>query len=103
MVRVFELNPMSRPNRWNSLSLLAWGLLGVGAGALGFATTKAATAPNIVIIFADDLGWGDLACFGAKRIRTPNLDKLAREGTRFTSFYASQPVCSASRASLLTG
>lgn len=59
--------------------------------------------PNIVLVFADDLGWGDLGCYGAKSIRTPHLDRLAREGTRFTSFYVAQPVCSASRAALLTG
>lgn len=59
--------------------------------------------PNVVIILADDLGYGDLGCYGAKRIRTPNLDRMAKEGMRFTSFYVSQAVCSASRASLLTG
>lgn len=59
--------------------------------------------PNIVILFADDLGYGDLGCCGARDIRTPNLDRLAREGRRFTDFYVSQPVCTASRASLLTG
>ena len=59
--------------------------------------------PNIVLIFADDLGYGDLGCFGAKGFTTPHLDRLAREGTRFTSFYVSSPVCSASRAALLTG
>lgn len=59
--------------------------------------------PNIVLIFADDLGYSDLGCFGAKDIRTPNIDRLAMEGTRFTSFYVSQPVCTASRASLMTG
>lgn len=62
-----------------------------------------ARKPNIVLLFADDLGYGDLACYGAKNIRTPNLDRLARDGTRFTNFYVSQAVCSASRASLLTG
>lgn len=59
--------------------------------------------PNIVLIFADDLGYSDVGCFGAKDIRTPNIDKLATDGTRFTSFYVSQPVCTASRASLMTG
>ena len=59
--------------------------------------------PNVVVIFADDLGWGDLSCYGETRWRTPHLDALAEEGTRFTRFYVSQPVCSASRASLLTG
>jgi arylsulfatase A len=59
--------------------------------------------PNIVLIFADDLGYADLSCYGAAEIKTPNLDKMAEEGVRFTDFYASAPVCSPSRASLLTG
>ena len=63
----------------------------------------AAVAPNIVLIFCDDLGYGDVGCFGAKDIRTPNIDRLAAEGTRFTSFYVAQPVCTASRAALMTG
>ncbi len=64
---------------------------------------SAAETPNIVLIFADDLGYGDLGCYGAKGYTTPNLDRLAREGIRFTSFYSAQPVCSASRTGLLTG
>ncbi len=59
--------------------------------------------PNVVLIFADDLGYGDLGCYGAKDYQTPNLDRLAGEGMRFTNFYVSSPVCSASRAALLTG
>lgn len=59
--------------------------------------------PNVVIVFADDLGYGDLGCFGARNWQTPHLDRVAREGIRFTSFYTAQPVCSASRAALLTG
>ena len=59
--------------------------------------------PNIVIIFADDLGYGDLGVYGHPLIRTPRLDRLAAEGLKLTSFYASAPVCSASRYSLLTG
>ncbi len=59
--------------------------------------------PNVILIVADDLGYGDLGCYGAKKIRTPQLDQLAANGTRFTNFYVSQPVCTASRASLLTG
>jgi arylsulfatase A-like enzyme len=59
--------------------------------------------PNIVLIVADDLGYADLACYGAKGIATPHLDRLAREGTRFTSFAVAQAVCTASRAALLTG
>ena len=59
--------------------------------------------PNVVILLADDMGYGDAACYGNKKIKTPHIDKLASEGTRFTNFYVSQPVCTASRASLLTG
>jgi len=64
---------------------------------------KKATSPNFIIIFADDLGYGDLSCYGHPTIRTPNLDKMASEGMRFTQFYVSTNVCSPSRASLLTG
>jgi arylsulfatase len=59
--------------------------------------------PNIVIILTDDQGYADVACFGGKGIRTPNLDRMAREGMRFTDFYVAQAVCTASRAALLTG
>jgi arylsulfatase len=59
--------------------------------------------PNVVVILADDLGYADVGCFGAAGIRTPHIDRLAREGTRFTSFYVGQAVCTASRAALLTG
>ena len=59
--------------------------------------------PNIVIIFTDDQGWGDLSCYGSEEIPTPNIDRLAKEGMQFNNFYTSQPVCSAARASLLTG
>ena len=59
--------------------------------------------PNVVIIFMDDLGYGDLEDYGATGYETPHLNKLADEGIRFTNFYAAQAVCSASRAGLLTG
>ena len=59
--------------------------------------------PNIVIIFTDDQGYGDVGCYGATGFQTPNLDKLASNGIRFTNHYSAQPVCSASRAGLLTG
>lgn len=59
--------------------------------------------PNIVIVFTDDQGYGDVACFGATGFETPNLDKMASKGMKFTNFYSAQPVCSASRAGLLTG
>ena len=59
--------------------------------------------PNIIIIFADDLGYGDLGCYGSKINETPTLDRMADEGKKFSNFYVSSPVCSPSRASLLTG
>lgn len=63
----------------------------------------AAPRPNVVLILADDLGWSDLGCYGSKRFRTPHLDRLAKQGIRFTQAYAAAPICSASRAALLTG
>ena len=62
-----------------------------------------APRPNIVFIFADDLGWGDLHCYGNRRVRTPHLDRLARQGTLFTQFYVAGSVCSPSRAAIMTG
>jgi arylsulfatase A len=59
--------------------------------------------PNVVIVFTDDQGWGDLGCQGSTEIPTPHIDRLAEEGVRLTDFYVSQPVCSASRSSLMTG
>jgi arylsulfatase A len=67
------------------------------------ALTRAADKPNIVLIFADDLGVNDLACYGRKDHTTPNLDRLAAEGMRFTCAYTAQPICSPSRAALMTG
>jgi arylsulfatase A len=63
----------------------------------------AAPPPNFIVVFADDLGYADLGGYGAREIATPNLDRMAAEGMRFTSFYVAQAVCSASRAALLTG
>jgi arylsulfatase A-like enzyme len=75
--------------------LLCFLLTAVGA----FAADK----PNIVLIFADDLGIYDLSCYGRKEHRTPNLDRLAEQGARFTAAYCAQPICSPSRAALMTG
>ena len=69
----------------------------VGNGVVG------ARPPNFVLILCDDLGYGDLGCYGSLRIETPRIDALAAEGMRFTDFYATAPFCSPSRASLLTG
>ena len=66
-------------------------------------TSPRAERPNVVLIFADDLGYGDLSSYGHPTIRTPRLDGMAREGIRLTSFYAAAPVCTPSRAGLLTG
>ena len=71
-------------------------------GALS-ARPPAPRRPNIILIVADDLGYGDLGCYGQKMIQTTNLDKLAAEGLRFTSFYAGSTVCAPSRCSLMTG
>lgn len=67
------------------------------------APLAAQSPPNVVVIYCDDLGYGDLGCFGAKDWATPHLDALAKGGVRLTDFYVAQPVCSASRAALLTG
>jgi len=78
------------------------------AGLLAHKTTQAAqptraSRPNFIIIFTDDQGYRDLGCFGAPNLKTPNIDRLAAQGMRFTDFYSAYCVCSASRAALLTG
>ena len=71
--------------------------------AMGRRPTAAPPPPNVVIIYADDLGYGDLGCYGSPTIRTPALDRMAAEGMRFTDFYSAGEVCTPSRAALLTG
>ena len=72
--------------------------------AAGLAPSRAnAEKPNFVVIFCDDLGYGDLGCFGHPSIRTPHLDRMAVEGQRWTNFYVGASVCTPSRAALLTG
>ena len=86
--------------------LLALVLVAAAAAPALLAAVAPAPAPrppNVIFIFADDLGYGDLGCYGAKDIKTPHIDRLATEGTRFTSFYVAQSVCTASRAALMTG
>ncbi len=86
-------------------------LKALGLGAATLATTGLATAqqktssrkPNIIMILVDDLGYGDLSCYGAKDLQTPNIDALVASGMRLDNFYANCPVCSPTRASLLTG
>ncbi|MBW8884658.1 MAG: sulfatase-like hydrolase/transferase, partial [Planctomycetia bacterium] len=72
-------------------------------GAAVFVDAAEAPRPNIVFILADDLGYGDVGCYGQKRIQTPNIDRLAKEGLRFTDFYAGCTVCAPSRCVLMTG
>ena len=62
-----------------------------------------APRPNVIVIHADDLGWGDLSCYGQKRFSTPRLDRMAAEGTRYTAYYAGSTVCAPSRCALMTG
>jgi len=80
------------------ITFLSTGLL----SSIGFGVA-AQPKPNIIIIYADDLGYGDLGCYGSKVNRTPHLDQLAEDGIRFTDFYSAAPVSSPSRAALLTG
>lgn len=69
----------------------------------GLASHAEERPPNFIVVMTDDQGYGDLGCYGAEKIRTPNLDRMAAEGTRFTGFYSSNPVCTPSRAGLLLG
>ena len=83
------------------------GLLGaltmVSATALPAAETKPDSRPNIVLIYADDIGYGDFGCYGATKVKTPNVDRLAAQGLRFTDAHTSDGLCTPSRYSLLTG
>ncbi|HXE11715.1 MAG TPA: sulfatase [Bryobacteraceae bacterium] len=89
-------NPLTRRNALQALGAAALASTGTAYSALSH------NPPNIVFILCDDMGYGDLECYGSK-IHTPNLDRLASEGIRFTNFNSADPVCSPSRAALLTG
>ncbi|AQQ70050.1 Arylsulfatase [Limihaloglobus sulfuriphilus] len=95
--------------RRDFLKLSGASLLSAFAGALNAETSVKsvpetdAKQPNIVFFFCDDMGWGDLGCYGNDRIKTPNIDKFAKEGTLLTNFYVNSPVCSPTRASVMTG
>lgn len=88
----------------NQTLLLAFASLLLGTATASLGRGNDAEQPlNVVIIYADDLGWGDLACYGHPKFKTPHLDRMAAEGARLTNFYASCPYCAPSRASLMTG
>lgn len=86
----------------NRIVMLGLAVLALGDAAGVRAAETVVARPNFVIVFIDDLGYGDIGPFGATKQRTPNLDRMAKEGLKLTSFYAA-PVCSVSRAQLLTG
>ena len=86
-----------------ALRLFLPGLLLIATQSAGVAAQQRTAAPNVVIIQADDLGYGDLSAYGQTRFQTPALDRLAREGIRFTQYYAGSTVCGPSRAALMTG
>ncbi len=97
----------SGQRRLSRLTFLAL-LLGALAASLWYSPSalgarKKKQKPNFIVIFCDDMGYGDLGCFGSKKHRTPNIDKMAKEGMRFTSFYSTSGVCTPSRSSLMTG
>ena len=93
-------------NRRDFLSLMGTGAASFGLSSSFLATTrinKQSQRPNVILILTDDQGYGDLGCYGATKIPTPNMDRVAAEGMRFTDFYAGSTVCAPSRAGLLTG
>src|SRR6185295_13431845 len=75
----------------------------LGASLFPFDSRAASTKPNIVFVLVDDMGYADLGCYGAKDIRTPNIDRLAKEGVKLTDFYANAPVCTPTRCGFMTG
>ncbi len=95
--------------RFDRRDFLKYMSLVATAGSEVFASTKSennlpkSTRPNVIFILADDLGYGDLGCYGQRDIKTPNIDRLAKEGMKFTRFYAGSTVCAPSRCTLMTG
>jgi len=86
------------------MNKLAWsGLLCVALCSVALAGAGGPKRPNVVVVFIDDMGWGDLSCFGNTEIQTPNIDRLATEGVRFEQFYVNSPICSPSRTAISTG
>ena len=92
---------MTLPNAWASLVL--YSVLATLTGPSLIAAGNSSALPNVIVILADDLGYGDLSCYGNDRFTTPHLDALAKRGARFTDFHSNGPVCSPTRAALMTG
>ena len=91
-------------NRHTFLNLMVAGGMALALPSAVFPDEREAEQrPNIIVILCDDLGYGDLSCYGHEILQTPNLDGLAGGGIRFTDGYAAAPVCSPSRAGMLTG
>ncbi len=90
-------------NRRFVLSMILVWISGIPAGGLADGAEEVANKPNFVILLCDNLGYGDVGCFGSTLHRTPNIDRMAAEGVRLTSFYSCSGVCTPSRASLMTG
>ena len=86
-----------------SVLTIAAGALALDRAAVVLFGSEVPVQPNVVLILADDLGFGDLSCYGNRKIQTPVLDQMAGEGVRLTSFYAGCTVCTPSRMALLTG
>lgn len=90
-------------HRRSFIKLAGLGAIGLGWGASTVRAAQRSSKPNIIYIMADDLGYGHLGCFGQKDIKTPNIDKMAAEGMRFTDHYAGSALCAPSRCVLMTG
>ncbi len=93
---LFRFPSRSSASRFARIIAICGTLFAVGA-------THAVEKPNVVVIFADDLGYGDLSCYGASKLKTPNIDRLASEGRRFTDAHSASAVCTPSRYALITG
>jgi len=93
----------THPSFNSFLALAASVLLAVGTTAATSVASTKGSRPNMILVFIDDMGWGDFSCFGNEDAKTPNIDRLAAEGIRFEQFYVNSPICSPSRVALTTG
>ena len=103
MIGAFLLDVLEGSSHGHRQPISRWAWLAAAVATIGGPALGADDRPNVVLIVADDLGWADLGCYGSKFHRTPNLDRLAEGGRRFTQAYAASPVCSPTRVALMTG